>query len=194
MRPRRSRPDQSCGRPGSRGSYVRTTVGRRHADRESAAADRVLCCRQQAPRRRGASAPSTRSSASTRATLKPLPYDGPDGIRAMLEGMTRVRLGAGRSRATTRSRCSATAPASRLEPGGQFELSGAPLETLHETCCENAQHLDEVKQVAGEIGVGIHRPGLPAEVAARGHALDAQGPLQDHARATCPRRASSAST
>ncbi|CAK9141886.1 unnamed protein product [Ilex paraguariensis] len=35
-----------------------------------------------------------------------------------------------------------------LEPGGQFELSGAPLETLHQTCAE-------VKAVAEEMGIGF---------------------------------------
>jgi glutamate--cysteine ligase len=42
-----------------------------------------------------------------------------------------------------------------LEPGGQLELSGAMLETLHETSDENAQHIAEVKTVAGEIGAGF---------------------------------------
>ncbi len=35
-----------------------------------------------------------------------------------------------------------------LEPGGQFELSGAPLETIHETCAEVNGHLREVREVA----------------------------------------------
>ena len=39
-----------------------------------------------------------------KSNLQPLPYDGPDGIRAMLERHDAVRLGAGASRATTRSR------------------------------------------------------------------------------------------
>jgi glutamate--cysteine ligase len=42
-----------------------------------------------------------------------------------------------------------------LEPGGQFELSGAPLETLHETCREVNGHLREVREVADEIGAGF---------------------------------------
>ena len=40
-----------------------------------------------------------------------------------------------------------------LEPGGQLELSGAPLETIHETCDEVNTHLHEVRTVAREIGV-----------------------------------------
>ncbi|MEO0329426.1 MAG: glutamate--cysteine ligase [Pseudomonadota bacterium] len=42
-----------------------------------------------------------------------------------------------------------------LEPGGQFELSGAPLETLHQTCRESNQHLDQVKKIAADMGIGF---------------------------------------
>ena len=42
-----------------------------------------------------------------------------------------------------------------LEPGGQFELSGAPLENLHMTCAEVHSHLYQVKKVAQELGVGF---------------------------------------
>ncbi|KAK6158255.1 hypothetical protein DH2020_005569 [Rehmannia glutinosa] len=40
-----------------------------------------------------------------------------------------------------------------LEPGGQFELSGAPLETLHQTCAEVNSHLYQVKAVAKRWGL-----------------------------------------
>ncbi|XP_022720305.1 glutamate--cysteine ligase, chloroplastic-like isoform X2 [Durio zibethinus] len=42
-----------------------------------------------------------------------------------------------------------------VEPRGQFELSGAPLETLHRTCAEVNSHLYQVKAVAEEIGIGF---------------------------------------
>ena len=42
-----------------------------------------------------------------------------------------------------------------LEPGGQLELSGAPLENIHQTCAELNKHLREVKEVNGEIGAGF---------------------------------------
>jgi glutamate--cysteine ligase len=42
-----------------------------------------------------------------------------------------------------------------LEPAGQFELSGAPLETLHDTCAETGRHLEQVKAVGAELGVGF---------------------------------------
>jgi glutamate--cysteine ligase len=89
-----------------------------------------------------------------KATMKPLPYEGKTGIRAMLDGMTRfgwepVTEG-NNTIALLRGGANIT-----LEPGGQLELSGAMLETVHETSDENAQHIDEVKKVAGEIGAGF---------------------------------------
>ena len=42
-----------------------------------------------------------------------------------------------------------------LEPAGQLELSGAPLESLHETCAEAARHLRQCKEVGEEFGVGF---------------------------------------
>ncbi len=87
-------------------------------------------------------------------TMKPLPYEGKTGIRAMLEGLTRfgwepVTEG-NNPIALLRGGANVT-----LEPGGQLELSGAMLETLHETSDENEQHIAEVKTVAGEIGAGF---------------------------------------
>src|ERR1700744_3260042 len=42
-----------------------------------------------------------------------------------------------------------------LEPGGQFELSGAPLRTIHETSSEVNIHLEQCREVASEIGAGV---------------------------------------
>jgi glutamate--cysteine ligase len=52
--------------------------------------------------------------------------------------------------ALTDGNCSIT-----LEPGGQFELSGAPLETLHQTCAEVHEHLRQVKVVTRELKLGM---------------------------------------
>jgi glutamate--cysteine ligase len=86
--------------------------------------------------------------------LKPLPYEGRCSIRAMLEGLTRFGWTPVTENdlpiALTKGGASIT-----LEPGGQFELSGETLENLHETCREVHQHLDQVKQVAAEIGAGF---------------------------------------
>ncbi|MCC5960244.1 MAG: glutamate--cysteine ligase [Rhodobacteraceae bacterium] len=88
-------------------------------------------------------------------TLNPLPYDGPRSIRAVLEGL-RDRFGwspvleAGKIIGLEKDGANVS-----LEPGGQLELSGAPLETIHQTCDEVNQHLREVRSVADEIGVGF---------------------------------------
>ena len=42
-----------------------------------------------------------------------------------------------------------------LEPAGQFELSGAALENLHETCAEAGRHLNQCKAVGERLGVGF---------------------------------------
>jgi len=87
-------------------------------------------------------------------THKPAPYDGPWGIRAMLEGLQRFGwqpvLENGNPIALTMDDCNIS-----LEPGGQLELSGAPLDTIHKTCDEVHEHLAQVKEVAGELGVGM---------------------------------------
>ncbi len=90
-----------------------------------------------------------------RADLRRVPYDGPDGIRALLEGMTRfgwkpVVEHGNIIGLSNDSQCSIT-----LEPGGQFELSGAPLATLHQTCGEVHEHLRQVREVCDELGLGM---------------------------------------
>lgn len=42
-----------------------------------------------------------------------------------------------------------------LEPAGQFELSGAPLDNLHQTCAETGRHLQQVKAAGDKLGVGF---------------------------------------
>ena len=42
-----------------------------------------------------------------------------------------------------------------LEPAGQFELSGAPLENLHQTCAETGRHLEQVKAIGDRFGIGF---------------------------------------
>ncbi|CCG09398.1 glutamate--cysteine ligase [Pararhodospirillum photometricum] len=86
---------------------------------------------------------------------RPLPYEGERGIRALLEGLTRfgwkpVYEGEALIALTCPEKGSVT-----LEPGGQVELSGALLETLHETCAEVTDHHRRVKAVASEMGVGF---------------------------------------
>lgn len=47
-----------------------------------------------------------------------------------------------------------------LEPAGQLELSGAPLENLHQTCAETGRHLTQVKEIGAELDVGFLGLGL----------------------------------
>lgn len=87
----------------------------------------------------------------------PVPYDGPRGIRALLEGMEGL-LGwepildgdniIGLADVTGGGAIS-------LEPGGQFELSGAPLETLHQTAIEAHAHFAQLREIADPLGIGF---------------------------------------
>ena len=86
----------------------------------------------------------------------PVPYGGDRGIAKLLEGM-REKLGwqpiiddgnlIGLFEPTGQG------GAISLEPGGQFELSGAPLETLHQTCRESNAHLAQLRLIADELGI-----------------------------------------
>ena len=88
-------------------------------------------------------------------TLEPVPYEGERGIGALLntlaekfgweriyEGKNVIALKHGMASIT-------------LEPGGQFELSGAPLEHLHQTCAETGSHLSQLREVCGPMGIAF---------------------------------------
>src|SRR5690349_17790321 len=88
---------------------------------------------------------------------RPVPYEGRRGIRALLEGM-QLLLGwqpimegpniIGLFDVTGGG-------AITLEPGGQFELSGAQVETVHQTSSELMAHLAQVREVARPLGIGF---------------------------------------
>ena len=88
-------------------------------------------------------------------THAPLPFEGERSIVAVLEGLrdrhgwAEVREG-GHLIGLEKDGANVS-----LEPGGALELSGAPLETIHETCDEVNQHLREVRAISDEIGVGF---------------------------------------
>ena len=87
--------------------------------------------------------------------LRPLPYEGEASVRAMLEGM-RERFGwAPIIESNNIIGLSKDGASVSLEPGGQFELSGAPLVTIHETCREVGTHLDQVREIADPLGIGF---------------------------------------
>ncbi|MFO1145999.1 MAG: hypothetical protein U1E33_05350 [Rhodospirillales bacterium] len=80
---------------------------------------------------------------------RPLPYDGPQSIRAILDGLTRFGAGARSPRTAASSRSPTTAAArSRRWSSGQVELSRAPLENIHQTCCEIGGHLSRSRPSA----------------------------------------------
>ena len=89
-----------------------------------------------------------------RDTLKPLPYEGERSIRVMLEGLRDRHNWSPVEEAGKLIGLEKDGANVSLEPGGQLELSGAAVETIHETCDEVNSHLREVKDVADEIGVG----------------------------------------
>ncbi len=88
-------------------------------------------------------------------TLNPIPYAGERSVLAVLEGLrdghgwTPIAEG-GHLIGLEKDGANVS-----LEPGGQLELSGAPLESIHETCDEVNAHLRDVKDIADKVGVGF---------------------------------------
>ena len=87
--------------------------------------------------------------------LRPLPYDGPRGVKAMLEGLARFGWRVVEENGNVIALTADSGASVTLEPGGQLELSGAPVETIHETCREVNDHLRQVKQVASGLNIGF---------------------------------------
>src|SRR5215204_7426287 len=88
---------------------------------------------------------------------EPVPYAGPRGIKALLDGMQMLL---GWEPITDNGNIIGLLDvtgggAISLEPGGQFELSGAPVETVHQMCRELRAHLAQVHQVAQPLGIGF---------------------------------------
>ena len=87
-------------------------------------------------------------------SLKPVSYNEPSGIKNILKSL--VRFGwievseVGNIIALRKDNQSIT-----LEPGGQLELSGAPLENIHQTCSEVNEHLNQVKIIGNELNIGF---------------------------------------
>lgn len=86
-------------------------------------------------------------------TLEPVPYEGEASIRSLLEQIGEEYawtpiIESGNIIGLKRDGASIS-----LEPGGQFELSGAPLETIHQTCAEIDRHLTETETVAQRLGI-----------------------------------------
>jgi glutamate--cysteine ligase len=91
-----------------------------------------------------------------RDDLTPVAWEGEHGIGAMLEAMA-TRHGYRRIEENGHliALMGPQGESITLEPGGQFELSGAPLEHIHDTCAEVGRHLRELRGIADEFGIGF---------------------------------------
>src|ERR1700680_3909194 len=93
---------------------------------------------------------------------RPVPYEGPRGIHGLLTGMRHL-LGWDPilEGSTIIGLADVTGGgAISLEPGGQFELSGAPVATIHQTCGALAAHLAQLSEVARPLGLGFLSLGM----------------------------------
>ncbi|ARE82362.1 Glutamate--cysteine ligase [Roseovarius sp. EC-HK134] len=88
-------------------------------------------------------------------TLRPIPYEGPRSVLAVLEGLRDVHGWSPVEEGGKLIGLEKDGANVSLEPGGQLELSGAPIETIHQTCDEVNDHLREVKDIADKVGVGF---------------------------------------
>ena len=94
-------------------------------------------------------------------TLKPLSYEEHNGIKEILEKLTTIGwIPLYDDNKQTIIALKRGKEAITLEPGGQIELSGAPLDNIHETCEETTNHLKELKKIGNELnfillGMGV---------------------------------------
>ncbi len=91
--------------------------------------------------------------------LQPVPYDGPRGIRAIMEELIRrygwLPILEGDTIIALKRPDGEPMATVSLEPGGQFELSGAPLATMHEVGDETQLHLDQVRAIGEDLKIGF---------------------------------------
>jgi glutamate--cysteine ligase len=92
-------------------------------------------------------------------TLKPVPYEGPRGVRALMQCLI-DRYGwqaicEGDNIIALKRAEGEPGGTVSLEPGGQFELSGQPLADVHQVAVETQAHLDQCVQVGTPLGIGL---------------------------------------
>ena len=90
-----------------------------------------------------------------RTNLNPVPYEGDAGIRAILEKLSEETGWSIIREDGLPIGLKGEGASVSLEPGGQFELSGAPLENIHQTCDEVHRHLDAIEKVCEPMGVAF---------------------------------------
>lgn len=86
-------------------------------------------------------------------------YDEPGGIRDLLMALTEFGWEPVYENGKVIAMSGSDGTVS-LEPAGQLELSGAPLENLHQTCAETGRHLKQVKAIGDKTGKGFLGVGL----------------------------------
>lgn len=86
-------------------------------------------------------------------------YDEPHGIREMLLALREYGWEPIEEGGNVIAMSGADGTVS-LEPAGQLELSGAPLENLHQTCAETGRHLAQVKAIGERFGIGFMGLGM----------------------------------
>ncbi|MGB2320354.1 MAG: glutamate--cysteine ligase [Candidatus Puniceispirillum sp.] len=93
-----------------------------------------------------------------REDLRPVTYEGENGIRVLLTNL-RARLGEKARPIMEQGKIigikDGVGGSVTLEPGGQLELSGAPLENLHQTCAETGRHLKHMRAVCDALSIGM---------------------------------------
>lgn len=92
--------------------------------------------------------------------FSPVPYEGESGIQTLLTQLQQFGwsphyegdniIGLEQKLPNNKNGANIS-----LEPGGQFELSGAMLKTLHQTCDEVGSHLEQVRTIAQTLGIGF---------------------------------------
>ena len=87
-------------------------------------------------------------------------YEEPGGIRDLLMGLTEFGWKPVIENGNVIALSGPYKGTISLEPAGQFELSGAALDTLHQTCAEAARHLDQCKAVGERLGLGFLGVGM----------------------------------
>ncbi|RFP90199.1 glutamate--cysteine ligase [Rhodobacteraceae bacterium 63075] len=88
-------------------------------------------------------------------SLLPIPYEGKRSVLTVLEGLRDAHGWSPVEEGGNLIGLEKDGANISLEPGGQLELSGAPLENIHQTCDEVNVHLREVEDVAEKVGVGF---------------------------------------
>jgi len=90
--------------------------------------------------------------------LRPVAYDGDQGVAVMLHELCKA-IGVKATPILENGKIiglrDGDGGSVSLEPGGQLELSGAPLANLHETCAETGRHLRHMRAVSSALGVGM---------------------------------------